>query len=225
MRIKTGTAAGRRHSVAMHEVEASPFPPEQSSQSVGGRHRERMPRHPSPLLMVLLRSAETLWAARRPDFSMPSLRFPITGSRKRPYRLERCINPLNHTSEELLQDSHRLRDDAAELRVNVQNWLAKISPLTFRSHNAFVAHEMKRGAPHPSPLVVLVKRYSKSRPTTLYSIVRECQKPIPDSVAIGPDANALSSIAQNRIGFMQLIAYSGQVPASANLCGAVHPGG
>ena len=44
-------------------------------------------------------------------------------------------NRLNDISEGLLEDSHRLRDNAAQLRINVQNCLSKSRPPESHTHS------------------------------------------------------------------------------------------
>ena len=50
-------------------------------------------------------------------------------------KLREESNRLNGISEGLLEDSQRLRDDAAELRINAQNDRARTSPPAFRSYS------------------------------------------------------------------------------------------
>ena len=51
-------------------------------------------------------------------------------------------NRLNDISEGLMEDSRRLRNDAAELRINVRWCLAKISPQKF-----FLANRTRESIP------------------------------------------------------------------------------
>lgn len=42
---------------------------------------------------------------------------------------------LSYRSSKLRDESDRLRHDAAELKINVQNWRTKISPPALRSYS------------------------------------------------------------------------------------------